>query len=619
MCGIAGVCGPGASGFSSAVQRMCDNMAPRGPDDEGMIRLGRDEAGVVLGARRLAIIDPSPAGHQPFVDRVRGNVVVFNGMIYNYRELKRDLEILGETFESNCDTEVVLKCYGHYGSGCVDHLRGMFAFAIWDAQKDTLFVARDRLGIKPLYYAIVDGRFVFASQVKTLLASGLISPRLCSEGVRSFLAYGAVSDPITIIDGVRAIDAGQCATWTHDELSLHRYWSPYMPSASDHKGTDITSELREMLDNAVARHLISDVPLGIFLSGGVDSSTLASLATRHTAGVKTISVAFDEDHYSEAEYQRMVAAQLGCESISVTLSASDLLGHSADVFAAMDQPSFDGFNTYAVALAANQAGMKVALSGLGADELFDGYGYVNRIRKLEAIRRLPVPGRIVAGHTIARLQRGTQGRKMRAWLGGELPPGAAYELLRRLFLPHEVVTLMADSWHEDTATGPRLLDTGEALWNQVSATDLSNYTKNVLLRDTDAMSMAVSLEVRVPFLDDELVQWALSVPGDLKKGAGKATLVAAVRDLIPAAVADRKKQGFLLPIAEWMKGPMRNSLDAALSDPPDAVNSLMDAPAMRAVWRGFHDGREHWLRPWALYVLCRWVRESLPSSPVSAS
>jgi asparagine synthase (glutamine-hydrolysing) len=614
MCGIAGVCGPGASSLSYAVERMCDNMTPRGPDDEGVVRLGRDEASVVLGARRLAIIDPTPAGHQPFFDQMRGNAVVFNGMIYNYRELKRDLEALGETFESNCDTEVVLKCYGHYGTGCVDRLRGMFAFAIWDAQKTALFVARDRLGIKPLYYAIVNDRFVFASQVKTLLASGLISPRLCSAGVRSFLAYGAVSDPITIIDGVRAIDAGQCATWTRDELSLHGYWSPYAIPTSDHKGTNLTSELRATLDNAVARHLISDVPLGIFLSGGVDSSTIASLATRHTAGVKTISVAFEEDSYSEAEYQRMVAAQLGCESLSVILSASDLLGHSADVFAAMDQPSFDGFNTYAVSLATSQAGIKVALSGLGADELFDGYSYVSRIRKLEAIRRLLGPGRVVAGHALAMLQGGTQGNKMRAWLGGELPPGAAYELLRRLFLPHEVTTLMADSWQEDTAGGPRLLDTSEDLWNQVSATDLSNYTKNVLLRDTDAMSMAVSLEVRVPFLDDELVQWLLSVPGDLKKGAGKTTLVAAVRDLIPAAVADRKKQGFLLPIEGWMQGPMWDSLDATLGDPPDAVDALLDAQAMRAVWRGFQDDREHWLRSWALYVLCRWVRESLPSS-----
>jgi asparagine synthase (glutamine-hydrolysing) len=619
MCGIAGVCGPGASGLSYAVERMCDNMAPRGPDDEGTIRLGRDEAGVVLGARRLAIIDPSPAGHQPFFDRVRGNAVVFNGMIYNYRELKRDLEALGETFESNCDTEVVLKCYGHYGPGCVDRLRGMFAFAIWNAQKNALFVARDRLGIKPLYYAIVDDRFVFASQVKTLLASGLISPRLCSEGVRSFLAYGAVSDPITIIDGVHAIDAGHCATWTRDELSLRRYWSPYTIPASDHKGVDLAPELRATLDNAVARHLISDAPLGIFLSGGVDSSTIASLATRHTPEVKTISVAFEEESYSEAEYQRMVAAQLGCESISVILSAADLLGHSAEVFAAMDQPSFDGFNTYAVSLATSQAGIKVALSGLGADELFDGYGYVNRIRKLEAISRLPAPGRVVAGYTIARLQRGTQGRKMRAWLGGELPPGASYELLRRLFLPSEVATLMADSWEKDATNGPRLLNMSEDLWNQVSATDLSNYIKNVLLRDTDAMSMAVSLEVRVPFLDDELVQWAFSVPGDLKKGAGKAMLVTAVRDLLPAAVADRKKQGFLLPIEEWMRGSLKDNVEATLFDPPDAVGAILETDAMRAVWREFQGGREHWLRPWALYVLCRWVRESLPSSSVSPS
>jgi asparagine synthase (glutamine-hydrolysing) len=277
----------------------------------------------------------------------------------------------------------------------------------------------------------------------------------------------------------------------------------------------------------------------------------------------------------------------------------------------MDQPSFDGFNTYTVARAASEAGLKVALSGLGADELFYGYRHFNRILKLEQIRRLPTAIRFPARHALTAVQRGTQGRKMGAWLSGALPRGAAYELLRCLFLPREVDALMVAAYRGKPASQPRLLDFDGDILSQISAIDLSNYTKNVLLRDTDAMSMAVSLEVRVPFLDDELVRWALSVRGDTKERAGKALLIAATRDVIPAAVSNRKKQGFLLPIKAWMQGPLRASIDATLSSPPDELASLLDTSTMRSTWRGFHNGRQHWVRPWALYVLNRWTQESL--------
>ena len=603
MCGIAGACGPGASQMQAEVRRMCDHMTPRGPDDGGLLVTAHGTE-LVLGARRLAIIDPSTSGHQPFLDEKRHNAIVYNGMLYNYRELRRELEARGETFTSDCDTEVVLKAFGVFGAECVHRLRGMFAFAAWNAKTNELLLVRDRFGIKPLYYSVGEGRLLFASQVKTLLASGAVPMRLSGRGVESFLSFGSVSDPLTIIEGVAALPAGHLATWSDDGLKVRKYWDIRDVPGQVSK-REFETDLRDRLDASVARHLVSDAPLGVFLSGGLDSSVLAALASRHSDHLRAVSVSFAEEAHSEAPYQRLVADALGCEHVQIELSATELLDTSTAAFTAMDQPSMDAVNTYAVSKAASDSGLTVALSGLGADELFDGYGYTRRARALEAARLTPGGLRHLAAAGATSLLGRRRSVKASAWLNGELPRGSSYELLRRLFVPSEVAELRGGQDLEPTVA-PSHVHPSRRLQGQIATNDLSNYMCHTLLRDTDAMSMAASLEVRVPFLDDEFAPW---VVGHLKHGGRptKAALSTAIGDDLPPEIGKRPKQGFALPIADWMRGPLREEVESMLTDPPEELRGHLVDSAARAVWEGFNDGTKGWTHPWALYALGRWL------------
>ncbi len=604
MCGIAAAVGPGD--LAAAVEAMCEQMHARGPDGGGLVRIPRDGGAAVLGNRRLAIIDPSPAGRQPMSDPARGTTISFNGMIYNFRELRDRLAGEGELFSSECDTEVVLKAYGRYGADCVRHLRGMFAFALWDRRRGELLLARDRLGIKPLYYHDDGLRLVCASQVKALLASGLVPARLSPAGLRTYLRYGAVSEPLTAIDGVRALPAGHRATYRDGRLELERYWEPPEPVEEAWVPEAGAWELRELLAESIRRHLVSDAPLGVFLSGGVDSTALAALAARE-GDVTTLTVVFDDPSLSEAAYARLVADRIGSHHIEVPLSAPELLSSLPEAFAAMDQPTFDGVNTYVISRAAHEAGLKVALSGLGADELFDGYGNGRRAVRLERVRALPGPAATAAGTMVGRVLGGSRGDKARAWLRGEIEPGASYELLRGLFGAREVSGLLRGAAGADGSERPDSIDVSGDVLGQVSALELTTYMRNVLLRDADAMGMACSLEVRVPYLDDPFVERALRLPGRIRCAPEKALLVAATRDLLPAQVAVRRKHGFLLPIGGWLKNGLRAEVEAALREPPEPLASLLQTEAVGRVWESHLRDGGRWLQPWALYALCRWV------------
>ena len=600
MCGIAGAVGVPLSDAVPAVEAMCERMWARGPDDGGVDVLGD----AVLGSRRLAIIDPSPAGHQPMRDRERGTTIVFNGMTYNFRELRDGLARDGVRFESDCDTEVVLKAYGRYGAACVDHLRGMFAFAVWDERDGSLFLARDRLGIKPLYYAHRGSSLAFASQVKALLASGVVDRSLSPAALGTFLDFGAVSEPLTAIDGVLALPAAHRARFSGGRLSVDRYWQPSEATDDDIAEEDATAELRRLLDDAVRRHLVSDAPLGIFLSGGLDSSLLAALAARETPHVRTVSVVFDDSPLSEREHVERVVTRIGSDHVWAPLAADDLLAWTSDAFDAMDQPTFDGINTYVVSRAAARTGLKVALSGLGADELFDGYGHARRVVLLERARRLPAPVTAVAGRALALAGDRSQAAKAREWLVRRPDAGSSYELLRRLFLPTEVASLVTAGAQNGTPPAPRLDGVSGAA---VARLDLANYMRNVLLRDTDAMSMANSLEVRVPYLDHPFVERVLRLPQQLVAGRAKVLLADAGRDVLPAETLERRKQGFVLPLAAWMRGAMREEVGRTLSRPPGALDGLLDQSEVARVWRSFaRDGRR-WLRPWSLFALYRWA------------
>jgi asparagine synthase (glutamine-hydrolysing) len=592
----------------AAVAAMCDQMVARGPDDGGVVDIAAGDRSVALGNRRLAIIDPTPAGHQPMRDEARGLTVVFNGMIYNYRELREELARDGEQFASSCDTEVVLKAYARYGEACVRRLRGMFAFAIWDGRRRQLFMARDPLGIKPLYYWQHGGSLLFASQVKALLQSGRVPARISAGGLQTYLAFGAVSEPLTAIEDVFALPAGCTAVLRDGDLRVARYWSPPHSGGVQRSREDAAVELRALLEDSIDRHLVSDAPLGVFLSGGIDSSVLAALAASRTSRLRTVSVVFDDPAFSERPYIDLVRERIGSDHVSVMLRPDSLLESLGGAFAAMDQPTFDGVNSYVVSRAAASSGLKVALSGLGADELFDGYGYESRMASLELARRLPQPVARFAGGVMRAAGRSGNDDKLDAWLSHREQGDSSYELLRRLFLPNEVARLSPCRDDRGIVSAVQAVDRSRDLSGQVSALDLTNYTKNVLLRDTDAMSMAHSLEVRVPYLDQPLVEWVLNLAGPARRGGHKRLLVEATRDLLPPEIMDRRKQGFALPISRWMRESMRAEVESTLREPPAALSELLNPDAMIDVWERFVVDGRRWLSAWSLFALCRWAQ-----------
>jgi asparagine synthase (glutamine-hydrolysing) len=509
----------------------------------------------------------------------------------------------------------VLRAYGRYGRDCLHLFRGMFAFAIWDPQREELLLARDRLGIKPLYYVQSGQSVLFGSQVKTLLSTGCVPLRLAPEAVASYLSYGAVADPNTIVEGISAVPAGHTAVINRDGLELDCWWRAPAEAGTTLDRREAVQQLNRLLAQSVDLHLESDAPLGVFLSGGLDSSLLAALAAERTAHVRTLSVTFADGDFSEDRYMSLMVKRLGTDHTDIRLTASELLSSVPQALRAMDQPSYDGMNVFTVSHAASNSGLKVALSGLGADELFNGYGFVDRIRSLERVRRFDGPVAHLASDLLPTSQ-ATRLVKPRAWLRGELPPGGAYELLRRSFVPSETRQLLR-AWPSHHVFHPPSLDPSSDLPLQVSGAELSGYLKNVLLRDCDCMSMSHSLEVRVPFVDHELVEWALRLPPQLRDGPPKSLLADVAKDHLPEDILRRRKQGFVLPFSRWMRQELRDRMTSIFADPPPAVTELVRPEAMRDVWNQFLrqtrprlTGPNTWQRPWSLFVLCEWVREA---------
>jgi len=407
VCGIVGILARDGSIPEGVLERATASLAHRGPDDSGTILI-RDprQPGleVGLGNRRLAILDLSPLAHQPMRDPETGNGIVYNGEIYNFRELRAELEDLGVTFVSRSDTEVVLKAYRVWGEACLKKLDGMFALAIWDAQHARLFLARDPLGIKPLYYYSSDRYFLFASEVRTLLSTGLVPRKLDSAGVLNYLTFGSVYDPNTMIEGMRALRAGHCLTLENAAVREQQYWDLVSPKDSAMRWENRPPEadkIRDELFAAVRSHMVSDVPVGVFLSGGIDSSSLVAILSLDGEKLSTFSLVFNESAFSEAEHSRAVAQKFRTDHHEIAISQREALDQIPSAMAAMDQPTMDGINTYIVTAKARAAGLKVALSGLGADEIFAGYASFENVPRMERFYRawhhVPDGARRVAG------------------------------------------------------------------------------------------------------------------------------------------------------------------------------------------------------------------------------
>jgi asparagine synthase (glutamine-hydrolysing) len=593
MCSIAGIFGRGEQ---EVVVRMNEAQRHRGPDDQGVVQCGN----VVLGNTRLAIIDTSAAGHQPMHDPETGNWITYNGETYNFKELRREL---GGEWASNTDTEVVLRAYRRWGADAFRRVRGMFALAIWDNQRKRLILARDPLGIKPLYYYAAKDQLIFASELRALLASGLVPRRLSAAGLDSYLANGSVAAPLTIIDGVRQLLPGhylESVEFKEIEFAVPR--SDEVPDCRD----EAVARLRAGLEESVRAHLVSDVPLGVFLSGGMDSSALVALMSRISEQrPKTFSVVFDEATFTEAPFSRAVAARFQTDHTEITLNEDRLLSILPEALAAIDQPTMDGINTFVVSQAVKNAGITVALSGLGGDELFAGYPSFRRALKLHSLSRT---ARRVLRAALSVVRNGSvQRHKFRQLMNSEGTPADVYRISRQLFSnelgrPRSAAPTITPGW------GRHPVD----VVNEISRLELSGYMSNTLLRDTDAMSMAHSLEVRVPFVDTRLVDYVLSLPGAWKLNHGtkgpKPLLADALADLLPRDFLARPKMGFTLPFERWLQQNLRTEVSSVLEDASMLSVPALNSAAVQKLWRNFLQKPRAvgWSRPWSLYVLAKW-------------
>lgn len=520
--------------------------------------------------------------------------VTFNGEIYNYKELRQELAAAGTSFCSESDTEVLLHLYQRHGPGMVERLRGMFAFCIWDEQEQCAFLARDPMGIKPLYYSVAaDGSLIFASELKALRQSGMVSDQLNGEALVAYFETGSVPEPWTLLQNVFQLEAGCWILWRQDRLEQHAYWHLHF-GGDKIEGEEAASSIRAALLDSVKHHFVSDVPVGIFLSGGIDSTVLLALArAAGFSGIKTFSIGVDDQALDESGVARETARHFGSEHHELQLSGSIAEESFAEFLQCGDQPSIDGFNTYTVSRFARHCGMKVVLSGLGGDEMFGGYPSFSTVPELARFSRMagcvpPLAG--LLGNLLERFGSTTRVRRLGTMFAR--PPGiqSAYRAFRSTFslksarilaqryvpdLPREV---------SDYDPGMRIYPTNDL--DQVSKLELSRYMRNQLLKDSDTMSMAHGLELRVPFVDRVLFETVARVPAAQRLRPGKQMLLDAVPE-VPANIAKAHKRGFIFPFEKWLQASWGNEFEKATRTMPDANPT--------------------WYQRWSVFVLERWL------------
>jgi asparagine synthase (glutamine-hydrolysing) len=647
MCGICGIVG---ENNPEALNAMVAAMHHRGPDDKGTIFTHN----LSMGMARLSIIDVSLCGHQPMVNDDKTILIVYNGETYNFSELRRELEAGGCHFHSASDTEVVLHLYERYGDNCVLRMQGMFAFAVWDIrdkENPRLLIARDPLGIKPVLYTEQKGRFVFASEMKSLLAGGLVAPRIDAESLRLLLTYGSVPQPATIIEGVRMLLPGHRLIIEKGSSRLEKYWTlrpdTKISGLQDTSYDELRLRLRSSLEHCVRQQMVSDVPIGAFLSGGIDSSILVALMARASPfPVKTFSVGYGSGEYGtdEADDAEKISRFIGTDHTRVVVTGPEVrerIGHFA---AALDQPSLDGLNSYFVSLAASRQ-VTVAISGTGGDELFAGYPWFIRMAHAEtftgrhplASRLLEAGGYFFQNPAFDTIAEGPFGRTVDSarGLGGDLSRFMRFFIV---FSSRDISCLLTPQVKDlcrNSRTSRKVLPSFAggpeySLVQKITGFTLGTYTQNQLLRDIDAVSMAHSLEVRVPFLDHSIVELAFLLPDETKLGktdrnsprdqsyratGAKRILIDSCRDLLPEGIDLQEKRGFGMPFENWLKGPLKDVVEDALS--PDSIRKrgFFNPVAVRKILDRFYRGKSGWQQVWLLLITELWCREVLDNIP----
>jgi asparagine synthase (glutamine-hydrolysing) len=637
MCGIAGILTPRHDlDLAPVLERMVRAIRHRGPDDEGYEEIALP-AGYRLGLAntRLAILDLSSAGHQPMTDRQSGSWIAHNGEVYNHMSLRPQLP--GVSFDSTSDTETILKGWAQLGSRVLASLRGMYAFAMYDGRRRQFWLVRDRLGIKPLYVSQVAGdTWVFASEVRALLASGLIPGRLNAAALNAYLAFGAVSAPWTLLEGVQSLLPGEY--WRFDldrpdgrsHLERVQYWRPPFEGKSSPSlsHAEAVERLRPILVDAVGQRMVSDVPVGIFLSGGIDSSAVVAALASKGYDLHTFSVVFGERQYDESEFSRLIARQFNTEHTELHLSPAQVLSEYEQALTAYDQPSIDGINTYFISRITRQAGIKVALSGLGGDELFAGYSYFKLMARLE--RKWP---RRMAWLIYQFLRRKSPQNVRAEKLGAILSNGTSrldrYAICRQVMTDSRRSSILSANGNGKLDPTPeevrKTLESAAAELDAVNAHslfELSLYLANMLLRDTDQMSMAHALEVREPLLDHVLVETVVGLPGALKLEQGrqrspKALLVDALPAELPRRLFRRPKMGFVFPWEQWLRHELKEQISSLLSDRAALEVTGLDRQSVHDLWTAFLAGKPsaRYTDVLSLAHLLHWVGQHRLTAP----
>jgi asparagine synthase (glutamine-hydrolysing) len=616
MCGIGGYIGVQVQGSPEYIlNRMGDDLAHRGPDASGIY----SNPGIGLVHRRLSIIDLSAESNQPFKKEDESRVLIFNGEVYNYLEIRSELEGSYD-FRTHSDTEVVFAALSVWGAAALQKFNGMFALAFWNDEKQELLLARDRVGIKPLYYAEVEGGFVFSSEIRAILNSGLVKRKLNPQGLSEYLMYQTVHEPNTIIKGINVLPAGTYVTISDSEVIYKDYWHAWQSKHEDVDAVVVQEGIKSRFIQSVEKRLVSDVPFGAFLSGGIDSSLIVGvMAGILDRKVSTFNVSFDESEFSESKYAREIATKYGTDHHEILLNPDAFLQSLPEALKAIDHPSGDGPNSWIVSSETKKQGITMALSGLGGDELFGGYDVFTRLPSLAEknwILSFPKWARSMAGMGVQTIHPGVRGKKIAEILQLDyFDLEHLYPIFRKSFFPNQVNELLSRNGHNnDRVQGivREFEEYGEfgalPVLSRISMAEMGSYMRSVLLRDTDQMAMAHALEVRVPFLDHELIEYVIQVNDNLKyPHSPKKLLVDSFEGLLPSKLVNRKKMGFVLPWEHWMRGELKLFVEDRLSHLKEL--SEFNGTALDRLYEDFISLKPNvnWSRIWMLVALSDWL------------
>src|SRR5512140_751483 len=617
MCGICGDVDLGGAPDAEGVRRAARALAHRGPDAEGFY----SEGPAALGHRRLSILDLE-SGDQPMVRD--GVAIAFNGEAYDFAALRDELRAKGHPFTTRSDTEVVLRAYLEWGEEFPEHVHGMFALALWDSRKRKLVLARDRLGKTPLYYFASGARVVFASELKALVAHGAAPRELDPEALVQYLACEYVPAPGSILRGVRKLPAAHVAVLDERGLRLRRYWDLPPPVEGTVEVDEAARELVALLDAAVAKRLVADVPVGVFLSGGIDSTSIAALAVRHKKPLQTFSIGFTEQSFDESPWAALASRRLGTEHVSEKFSGQDCMDLLPAAAAQLDEPFADpSFLPTLLLSRFTRKHVKVALAGDGGDELFAGYDPFLAHRPAAAFALVPRPLRSLLQAAVHLLPASSRNMsldfRLKQFLRGvDAPPSLRHASWLASFLPREMASLLQPSLRrlatpdvafravlEDAArSGARPGSVDEALRFY-----LTRYLADDILVKADRASMAASLELRAPYLDTAVVEFAARLPWQLKMSLTRTKLILkrALRGVVPDEILRRPKKGFGIPVAAWIRGPLRPLFEDLLSERRLRDGGLFEPAAVRAVLQLHLDGRADLRKPlWTLLMFQLW-------------